>query len=102
MSNETTPREIAFSGLMFGDRFRFAGDTEGTVYAPVASTQDYIGGNFSVDLADGTRYYGGAFKRVVLVHRAPDCACGRHVDLCEADCDWPTELEQFWNSLYDR
>lgn len=96
----TEPREIAFSGLMFGDRFRFAGDTEGTVYGPVTRTQDYVGGHFSAYLADGTEHYGGSFKQVVLLHRAPDCACGVHVDFCENECEWPAELETLWQSLY--
>ena len=100
MNEHGIPREIHFSGLMFGDRFRFQGDTEGTCYATVTRTQDYIGGNFSAYLADGTEHYGGAFRKIVLLHRAPYCECGRHVDYCEADCDWPAELEELWQSLY--
>lgn len=100
MSNETAPREIYFSGLMFGDRFRFAGDTEGTRYAAVKRTQTYSDSHVGVDLVDGTSHYGSAFRKVVLLHRAPDCECGGHVDLCEADCAWPAELEELWQSLY--
>lgn len=102
MNVTTQPREIHFGSLMFGDRFRFVGDNEGTSYATVTRTQDYIDGHFSAYLADGTEHYGSSFKKVVLLHRAPNCECGRHVDYCEADCEWPTELEELWQSLYAR
>lgn len=101
MANEHgTPREMAFSGLMFGDRFRFAGDADGTSYAAVKRTRKYCGSHFWVELVDGTSYYGSSFKRVVLLHRAPNCECGVHVDDCEADCDWPDELEDLWHSIF--
>lgn len=101
MANEHgTPREMAFSGLMFGDRFRFAGDDAGVSYGPVIRAQEWCGSHFGVTLADGTSHYGGAFRKVVLLHRAPGCGCGVHVDLCEADCEWPAELEELWDSLY--
>lgn len=100
MSGTFTPREISFSGLMFGDRFRFAGDPEGTCYATVTRTQDYTDGYFSVNLLDGTEHHGSAFRKVVLLHRAPNCECGKHVDYCEANCEWPEELEALWAKLY--
>lgn len=102
MAANITPTTEYFSSLMFGDRFRFAGDLQGTVYGPVTQTQDYMGGSFSVDTQDGRHFYGGAFKPIVVVRRAPACVdCGGHVDLCDGcESPWPVELEELWNSLY--
>lgn len=95
-----TPKLYHFGGLMFGDRFRFAGDPEGSSYATVKRTQKYADTHFSVDLVDGTSHYGSLFRHIILLHRAPYCDCGRHVDLCENDCPWPKELEDLWQSMF--
>jgi len=102
MATTTPVRIIQFNQLAFGDRFRFVGDLEGTSYGPVTSTQNYTDGSFSV-VADGapdsTR---SGWMKVALLHRAPDCECGSHVDYCENECAWPAELEELWASLYKR
>lgn len=100
LAHRLTGKTIHFGSLMFGDRFRFVGDLEGTGYGPVVRTQDYVDGSTSVYVVGGGEFYGGIFKGVVLLHRAPDCECGRHVDLCENDCEWPAELEALWSSCY--
>jgi len=102
MNDNDTPREMYFSGLLFGDRYRFAGDHWGTGYATVTGTQEHLDGHFSVDLADGSHHYGSSFRRVVLLHRAPACECGWHVAYCEAGCVWPDELVDLWQSLFGR
>lgn len=86
MFNPTNAPVIDFGALLTGDRFRFTGDLDGTSYGPVTSTQDYVGGSFSVDLADGGHHYGGAFAKVLLLHRAPNCEHGVHPDLCWDSC----------------
>ena len=100
MNEHNTPRVMTMGELRFGDRFRYNGDVEGTCYATVYRVQDYADFYVSVDLIDGTSHYGPCPKLVVLLHRAPYCECGRHVDYCEADCEWPAELEELWQSLY--
>ena len=100
MNDHGTPRKMPIIGLMFGDRFRFEGDPEGVCYAPVRRTQQYGDSHFVVDLVDGASHYSVITRQVVLLHRAPDCACGVHVDLCEADCAWPDELEDLWHSVF--
>lgn len=90
MDTATTTRDgyriVYFGALLTGDVFRFVGDLEGTRYAAVERTQDYVGGGFSAYLADGTEHYGGAFKKVALLHRDPDCEHGIHPDLCWDGC----------------
>ena len=95
---------INFNQLLFGDRFRFAGDLMHTSYGPVTQTQDYVDGSFSVVAAGAPDRAESGWRKVELIHRAPNCTdCGRHVDFCEScESPWPVELEELWQSLYSR
>lgn len=99
-AHRLTGQTINFNGLLFGDRFRFVGDLDHTSYGPVTQTQDYVDGTFSVVAQGATQDVRSGWTKVVLLHRAPDCACGGHVGLCWNECEWPQELEDLWSSLY--
>lgn len=102
MATTPTGTVLNFNQLLFGDRFRFVGDLEGISYGPVVRTLDYVDGSYTVELKGGGDFYRSGWAKVVLLHRAPNCECGAHVDFCENECEWPAELETLWQSLYKR
>lgn len=86
MATTPTGTVLNFNQLLFGDRFRFVGDLDGTSYGPVLSTQNYVDGSFSVVAAGATEDTRSAFAKVLLLHREPSCEHGVHPDLCWDSC----------------
>ncbi|MZE80927.1 hypothetical protein [Streptomyces xinghaiensis] len=83
--------------LMLGDRFRFPGDTLGTVYGPVRTARSSYNLHWTwVYFSGGRSLDRHAFTRVEITARADKCSCGRFFEWCENECPWPGDLEELF------
>jgi hypothetical protein len=83
---------IGTGALTMGARYRISHVSE---VRTIKWVQDMNDGSFYFLHLDGTdsRVYASGVTQVYLVSLAPRCACGRHFERCENECEWPAWLE---------
>lgn len=79
------------SQLGMGDRFKL--EQHGAVVTVAWTDHSVDGSVLYVRDSDGERHALAMYRRCFVTAYAPRCGCGRRFEMCEQECEWPTELD---------